>query len=151
MESSSSSSCTRRLSSSLGGENFLLCFCGVQATIKHSNTEKNPRRKFWGCGRYGLPPIIPCKFFVWCDEINPGLYRVFNGLVKMYRDMKEEVEDQKGKILCLEKELETTKETLETTMLEVASLEKKFKITINCAVFIIIALMLLHFVVPSVA
>lgn len=69
----------------------------------------------------------------------------------MYRDMKEEVEDQKGKILCLEKELETTKETLETTMLEVASLEKKFKITINCAVFIIIALMLLHFVVPSVA
>ncbi|KAJ1399524.1 Zinc finger, GRF-type [Sesbania bispinosa] len=44
-----------------------LCYCGSNAAIRTSKTEKNPGRPFYSCP---LPKDHPqnCRFFCWVDE-----------------------------------------------------------------------------------
>ncbi|KAB1215754.1 hypothetical protein CJ030_MR4G020416 [Morella rubra] len=63
---------------------FVLCYCGIEAKMRTSWTEKNPGRRFFGCLRYGLV-MGPrcCEFFEWVDppkckrssQVIPGLKR----------------------------------------------------------------------------
>ncbi|KAF9597844.1 hypothetical protein IFM89_021929 [Coptis chinensis] len=40
--------------------------CGYPAVVKISRTERNPKRKFWGCRNYGNEPF--CEYFIWVDQ-----------------------------------------------------------------------------------
>ena len=53
------------------GENLPLPVCGCNAVMKLwlSNTDENPKRKFWKC-RYSNTNVRSCKLFIWDDELD---------------------------------------------------------------------------------
>ncbi|KAJ1386936.1 hypothetical protein SESBI_40402 [Sesbania bispinosa] len=80
MENSSSSSGSIVTPSSFVDSNQF-CMRGVPCKIRTSWTEKNPGRRFCGCGNYGM--LHHCQYFSWVDP--PTCERsskVMNGLLK---------------------------------------------------------------------
>ncbi|XP_042990481.1 uncharacterized protein LOC122317440 [Carya illinoinensis] len=44
-----------------------LCFCELDATLRYSNTKRNPNRLFFGCPKYNTKGLPYCKYFKWAD------------------------------------------------------------------------------------
>ncbi|KAJ1400925.1 Zinc finger, GRF-type [Sesbania bispinosa] len=56
------------------------CMCGVPCKIQTSWTEKNPGRRFFGCGNYGM--LHHCQYFSWIDQATcERSTKVMNGLL----------------------------------------------------------------------
>ncbi|KAG7992140.1 hypothetical protein I3843_02G113000 [Carya illinoinensis] len=82
-----------------------LCFCEVEATLKYSNTRRNPGRAFLGCRKYNTEGLPYCKFFKWADsqDIEQDLFKLKKELLKKEADLvkmlkeieKREIELQK--------------------------------------------------------
>ncbi|KAG6640398.1 hypothetical protein I3843_09G000900 [Carya illinoinensis] len=82
-----------------------LCFCEVEATLKYSNTRRNPGRAFLGCRKYNTEGLPYCKFFKWANsqdieqdlfKLKKELLRKEADLVKMLKEIeKREIELQK--------------------------------------------------------
>ncbi|XP_042965279.1 uncharacterized protein LOC122299220 [Carya illinoinensis] len=85
---SSSSSIGKRTSSQPS------CFCEVEATLRYSNTPRNPGRPFLGCSKYNNEGLPYCKFFKWADGA---------------LDVEQEIEDIKQYLLRKEEELRMDK------------------------------------------
>ncbi|KAI4324100.1 hypothetical protein L6164_023664 [Bauhinia variegata] len=64
MENSTSFGCSSEVSSSM--YDCVLCKCRVIFEVQVSWTNKNPRRRFFGCGEYD-GSSSHCDFFAWFD------------------------------------------------------------------------------------
>ncbi|XP_042979203.1 golgin subfamily A member 6-like protein 6 [Carya illinoinensis] len=61
-EDSSSSLVTHTLS------NNPMCTCGSPASLRTSNTPRNPGRSFFGCSKYNSQGLPHCNYFKWADS-----------------------------------------------------------------------------------
>ncbi|KAG2690366.1 hypothetical protein I3760_09G182800 [Carya illinoinensis] len=61
-EDSSSSLVTHTLS------NNPMCTCGSPASLRTSNTPRNPGRSFFGCSKYNSQELPHCNYFKWADS-----------------------------------------------------------------------------------
>ncbi|KAG7991504.1 hypothetical protein I3843_02G079600 [Carya illinoinensis] len=61
-EDSSSSLVTHTL------RNNPMCTCGSPASLKTSNTPRNPGRSFFGCSKYNSQGLPHCNYFKWADS-----------------------------------------------------------------------------------
>ncbi|KAG6693424.1 hypothetical protein I3842_09G001000 [Carya illinoinensis] len=69
-----------------------LCFCEVEATLKYSNTRRNPGRAFLGCRKYNTESRHRTRPF----KLKKELLRKEADLVKMLKEIeKREIELQK--------------------------------------------------------
>ncbi|KAG7987373.1 hypothetical protein I3843_03G131100 [Carya illinoinensis] len=61
-EDSSSSRVTHTL------RNNPMCTCGSPASLRTSNTPRNPGRSFFGCSKYNSQGLPHCNYFKWADS-----------------------------------------------------------------------------------
>ncbi|KAF5464142.1 hypothetical protein F2P56_014245 [Juglans regia] len=99
-------------SSSLSSSSQPLCYCVLEATLKYSNTRRNPGRPFLGCPKYNKEGLPYCTFFKWVDsteenglklrERNVELLRKEKQFMKILDDiekMKNDIEKMKIEVL----------------------------------------------------
>ncbi|KAG6631351.1 hypothetical protein CIPAW_13G085700 [Carya illinoinensis] len=89
-----------------------ICNCGSPASLKWSNTPRNPGRSFFGCSKYNTKGLPHCNFFIWADSGK----EIENDLMKL------EIE-----ILMKKEELQKTHEELQKTHEEVRKLLQLFR------------------------
>ncbi|KAG6681270.1 hypothetical protein I3842_13G084400 [Carya illinoinensis] len=77
-----------------------ICNCGSPASLKWSNTPRNPGRSFFGCSKYNTKGLPHSNFFIWADSGK----EIENDLMKL------EIE-----ILMKKEELQKTHEELQKT------------------------------------
>ncbi|KAG6631971.1 hypothetical protein CIPAW_13G125800 [Carya illinoinensis] len=101
-----------------------ICNCGSTASLKTSNTPRNPGRSFFGCSKYNKKGLPHCNFFIWADsgkEIENDPMKVEIEIL-----MKEELQkthEEVRKLLQLfrrrEEEVQTREEEVQKMMEEV--------------------------------
>ncbi|KAF5453272.1 hypothetical protein F2P56_028187 [Juglans regia] len=95
MSSSSSSSTTFGSSFAKHTLGIPFCFCDVEATLKFSNTKKNPGRPFLGCPNYNTEGLPYCKFFKWGDSNQVNEFQLrerTNEVLRKERELEKRVE-----------------------------------------------------------
>ncbi|KAG7960528.1 hypothetical protein I3843_10G128500 [Carya illinoinensis] len=45
-----------------------MCTCGSPASLRTSNTPRNPGRSFFGCSMYNSQGLPHCNYFKWADS-----------------------------------------------------------------------------------
>ncbi|KAF5443903.1 hypothetical protein F2P56_036423 [Juglans regia] len=96
------------LSSSSSGKRTCqsLCFCDLQATLRYSNTPRNPRRPFFGCPNYNTKGLPYCKFFKWADGdqyMQLELQERKNELLRKEKEVDERLRDIEKREIKLRK------------------------------------------------
>ncbi|QHN88637.1 uncharacterized protein DS421_16g565180 [Arachis hypogaea] len=73
------------------------CHCGAYANVVESETDKNPRRPFFGCPYY-RENLSHCEFFIWFDKVFPHKIQgsqhnvVLEERMKKLKDLVDELE-----------------------------------------------------------
>ncbi|XP_042965915.1 uncharacterized protein LOC122299598 [Carya illinoinensis] len=82
-----------------------VCFCEVEATLKYSNTRRNPGRPFLGCRKYNTEGLPYYKFFKWADseDIEQDLLKRKNDLLRKEADLVKMLEDIEKREIQLRK------------------------------------------------
>ncbi|KAJ1377965.1 Zinc finger, GRF-type [Sesbania bispinosa] len=107
MENSvSSGSSNTMLPSSLNNP-IQFCTCGVECKLKVSNTEKNPGRRFFGCGNYD-GSSSHCDYFCWYDP-PPSKYcsKVIAGMLRKNENLMVQLKAQNEEMVVLQQKLES--------------------------------------------
>ncbi|KAJ1387288.1 Zinc finger, GRF-type [Sesbania bispinosa] len=108
MENSASSGSSSILSSPIN-DSSQLCRCGVPCKVMVSHTEKNPGRRFLGCGNYDGSPSH-CDFFSWYDPpTTKHCSKVMSGLMRKNENLIVELKSHKEQLLVLQQKLEIEK------------------------------------------
>ncbi|TKY67447.1 cyanogenic beta-glucosidase [Spatholobus suberectus] len=140
MENSVSSGGTSFNSSNVIDANEF-CNCGIPCKLQTSWTERNPGRRFYGCGRYGLSSH--CDYFSWFDPPTTSqARRVIDDLMNKNKELMEEMVAQKAALLILQEKVKTQKEDLMVLKRELVEFKahiKKLRIVIGCMVILITA------------
>ncbi|KAG2715485.1 hypothetical protein I3760_03G080400 [Carya illinoinensis] len=89
-----------------------ICNCGSPASLRTSNTPRNPGRSFFGCSKYNTKGLPHCNFFIWADSGK----EMENDLMKVFIE-----------ILMKKEELQKTHEELQKTHEEVRQLLQLFR------------------------
>ncbi|KAJ1382624.1 Zinc finger, GRF-type [Sesbania bispinosa] len=117
MANSASSGGTMSSSSRLlDGNKF--CTCGVNCKLQTSWTEKNPGRRFFGCGNYGS--VEACNFFSWYDPpTSERATKILWSIMQKNEKLKQQIEGQKREICALQVQLqEMSAQVLELTVMK---------------------------------
>ncbi|KAG7954730.1 hypothetical protein I3843_11G034900 [Carya illinoinensis] len=110
-----------------------LCFCKVEATLKFSNTTRNPRRPFLGCLNDKSEGLPYCNFFKWVDsneENELELREKANELERKEKELEMKDKELEKRLEYLEKreaELGKKSDDIEKRELLVANLNKEVR------------------------
>ncbi|KAG6646711.1 hypothetical protein CIPAW_07G027100 [Carya illinoinensis] len=110
-------------------ENTPVCTCGSPASLRTSNTRRNPGRAFFGCSNYNMKGLPHCNFFKWADsgqEREQELVKIETDLLRKKDELQktqEEFQKTREELQKLEEEVRKTMEEIRHWMEEVRKRE----------------------------
>ncbi|KAG6725963.1 hypothetical protein I3842_02G056600 [Carya illinoinensis] len=126
-----------------------MCTCGSPASLRTSNTRRNPGRAFFGCSNYNMKGLPHCNFFKWADsdqEREQELVKIEIELLRKKDELQktqEEFQKTREELRKLDEEVRKTMEAIRHWMEEVCKREgeivkMELEFSINAHIFVYI-------------
>ncbi|XP_042978138.1 uncharacterized protein LOC122308924 [Carya illinoinensis] len=99
-----------------------LCFCEVEATLRYSNTPRNPGCPFFGCPKYNNEGLPFCKFFKWVDgtlDIEQEVHQIKIELLRKDEELKRILDDFQQREIKFRKRADAIEKMLSNILEEV--------------------------------